>query len=960
MDLNHFKKITLGMMSLSVMVLSGYSVVADAEVGDGKILSPAFWKPNKTDIKISSENELLSCSWNGNSSGEVSAKDAFDISGMQSLEFGIEWKTKKWDFGSAFYPVLRFEDAQGKKIDTVSAFSQTKGGGNYVSPPAGEFFSGTPADKWILYRNIMKVPEGAVRCRIGLLFSGNPLDCQIKKLYVKDAGTVEGAKFKKPQYDHKAKALTKEEIDKILEKRERASGKIQRNGDQNQMIVNGKVINPFIYKNGPTGGSAASQLARCKTFSDAGFTIFTISIQLGQPSYPKHRCGVWLGDGKYDIKKIEDAVYDILAYAPNAYVFLELGMTPYYEWTVNNPDEIYTNSIGEKGIMKSCRVKQYSTTPPTKEETVFWQPSYFSEKYKDDMTKAISDIFREFEKTQASKAVLGAYLNGGADGQWLDIFEGNIINGKHEVADYSPGALKSFQKYLRKKYSNDVEKLRAEWKKNDVTFETVKMPASDDIWEKKLSHGINQATWQSDFNEWMAAANTERHITWCKTIKDATGGRMLMGAYWPEGGVSGYPIPAHRYSKGIYASDSVDFLSVVLLYGIVRQPAQYPKLYTYNGSMLLHEKLLVVELDLRNDEIPNWGYWGNKFYLETHNATTFSSIVQRTVGYAMGLGGTFHAYDMDGGWWDTPNAIESWKNALKIAANAKPQAWDSNRIAVFMDERTADHLSLDADYRIFAYSLKEHISEALWRSGVGFDYYILEDSLNPKFEAPKVMMFADASTMKPEDAAKIRKKYGNSGRVIVWYWAPGIFAKGDSENPSKITGFKLKQEAAALEKQIFVSEEKDSLTKGISGVINPIPFFGVKLGPSWKVDDPEAKILANYNGTNLPAMAVKRYADHTEIYIGQPGGLTPRLVKNIAKEAGVEPYLDSDKDISRFGAGLLTVSAMAGGEKTVSLSKKGKFNIKCLTGQTFNESGNVMKYFQKPYDTAIFSILDEK
>lgn len=953
------KRTTVSLMCISAMFFSGHILFAENTPIDDKTFSASAWKQNSRNISISAENNILSCSWNGTASGEISMKDAIDITDVNSVEFGIEWKSKKWDFGSAFYPVLRFEDAQGKKIDTVSAFAQTKGGGNYVSLPGGEFFSGTPADKWILYRNIMKVPEGAVKCRLSLVFSGNPLECQIKKLYVKDSGTVEAPKFKKPEYNHNANALTKEEIDKILEKRERASGKIQRSGDQNQMIVNGKLLDPFIYKSGPTGGSAKSQLARCKTFSDAGFTIFTISIQLGHPSYPKHRCGVWLGDDKYDIKKLEDAVYDILAYAPDAYIFLELGMTPYYEWTVNNPEEIYTNSAGEKGIMKSCRVKQYSKAPPAKAEQVFWQPSYFSEKYKNDMAKALNDIFTEFEKTPASKAVLGAYLNGGADGQWLDIFEGNIINGKHEVADYSPGALKSFQKYLKRKYSSDIEKLRSEWKNKDLTFDTVKMPASDDIWSKQIFYGTNQATWQSDFNEWMAVANTERHITWCKTIKDATGGRMLMGSYWPEGGVSGYPIPAHRYSKGIYESDAVDFLSVVLLYGIVRQPAQYPKLYTYNGSLLLHEKLLVVELDLRNDEMPNWGYWGHKFYLDTHNAKTFSSIVQRTVGYAMGLGGTFHAYDMDGGWWDTPSAIENWKDTLKIAAKAKPQEWDSNRIAVFVDERTADHLSLDADCRIFAYSLKEHISEALWRSGTKFDYYIPEDALNEKFQAPQVLMFADASTMKPEEAVKIRKKYGNSGRVIVWFWAPGIFANGDAENPSKITGFKLKAEPAASEKQIFATGEKDALTKGVSGFINPIPFFGVKLGPSWRVDDPDAKILANYYGTDIPAMAVKRYADHTEIYIGQPGGLTPRLVKNIAKEAGVIPYLDSDKDISRLGAGLLTVSAMDGGEKTISINS-GNFKIKSLTGQTFKKNGNLVRYFQNAYDTAIFSVSEDK
>ncbi|MDO9542271.1 MAG: hypothetical protein Q7J98_08115 [Kiritimatiellia bacterium] len=920
------------------------------------LISPESWEQGIRGIKISSENDFLHCEWEGTQPvGIVWSKTGIPVTGGKYLALGIEWKTINRNYGAAFIPIVRFDDASGKAVETGEFFSQTKGTGNYGSPPAPEFFSGTPADRWILYRNLVKAPEKAVKCTVGFTFRGNALDCLVKNIEIKHSEVFETPSFKTPSFDHHP-SPSNEEIDEILALRPKADGKIKRIGDLNCVFVNGQRITPLIYKNGPTYGSMTNQLSRCATFGAAGFNIFTVTVALGQPSYPKIRNSVWLGENNYDISKLKDAVYDILRHNPDAYIFLELILSPYHEWTVNNPDEIHQNSKGEKGIMERCRVKIFSADPPAKDKPVYWQPSYFSEVYKKDVVKALKDIFSEFEKTPASKAVLGAYLNGGNDGQWFAIYEG----APGEEADYSPAALKSFKNYLRKKYQDKDELLKKAWNDAKVSFDTVRMPEHEDIWVKHFFFSRHSASWQSDFYEWTAQANTERHITWCRAVKEATGGRLLIGSYWPETGLHGYPLPCHRCSKAIYESDAVDFLASVPGYGIAREPAQNMAISAYNGSLLLHEKLLVTELDLRNDEIPNWGYWGNKFYRETHDAKTFYNTVMRFVGYSMAKGGTFHAYDMDGGWWDTPAAIETWERACGIASRAVPQPLNKNRIAVFVDEHSGNYLSLDGDYRMFAYSLKEHINNALWKSGIRFDYYLPEDALNPKFEAPSVLMFSDASTMTPETAVKIREKFGKDNRVIVWFWAPGIFAPGDAQTPSKITGFNLTEEPLAHGKQIYVTEQSDALTKDIKGFLGPVSPDGLTLGPMWRVNAPDDEVLANYFETDIPALAVKRYKNHTEIYIGQPGALTPQLCKNIAKEAGIIPYLDGNDDVSQFGAGLLTVSAKDGGRKTVRLPNAG-FSIKCLTGQSFKQlNDNTFEYNQDAYSTVIFSIREKE
>ena len=163
------------------------------------------------------------------------------------------------------------------------------------------------------------------------------------------------------------------------------------------------------------------------------------------------------------------------------------------------------------------------------------------------------------------------------------------------------------------------------------------------------------------------------------------------------------------------------------------------------------------------------------------------------MGYACSWGGAFHALNLGRIWWDTPDAVKTWIDSLKIAAAAEGQAVPEERIAVFVDEKSGFHCSMNRKY----FSLHRNYSalpqSALWRAGIRFDFYILEDALNPDLPPPKILLFADAGTLTVEDARKIRKKFGNSNRVIVWCGAPGRFAPGDADNVSKITDFKVKE-----------------------------------------------------------------------------------------------------------------------------------------------------------------------
>ena len=76
-------------------------------------------------------------------------------------------------------------------------------------------------------------------------------------------------------------------------------------------------------------------------------------------------------------------------------------------------------------------------------------------------------------------------MNGGTDGQWLDLFDTSYVKSVQLAADYSPAALKAFRGYLKDKYGNDIAKLRSAWKDDSVkSFDEVTVPSVNEMWRK--------------------------------------------------------------------------------------------------------------------------------------------------------------------------------------------------------------------------------------------------------------------------------------------------------------------------------------------------------------------------------------------------------------------------------------------------------------------------------------------
>lgn len=802
----------------------------------------------------------------------------------------------------------------------------------------------TPPEHLVWDEKYIAIPTGAVSAKPCIQFCGNPMKIHLVVLDCQTVSQKDARPYFEPSMIFLRKALSDAELDASLAKRKKEVYSVAANGDQVEFLVDGKPSVLKLYKNTTYTYHNGNPDFYRKTpeLIKAGFNTFTVPVYLGVPGHARTANTLWLGRKQYQLEVLQKVVRRLLRYAPEARIMLEINVTPHPGWGEENPDEIAAHWDGQKMVMSGTRVNQLSMTSPDSYRPdakktwtcPYWIPSYYSEKFTRDAADAIRDILSEFEQKPESKAVVGVFFCRGTDGQWFCLFP-EEIPGVHSLADYSPASLNYFRHFLREKYGNEVEALRQAWKDPDAHFDTAEIPRTTDFFV--ASSQVVRLTGNdcmADFIESRGKGMSSQYIALCKAVKEGCSGRILAGGYSAEGAISSWPFLTQQCGKYMHAAPEVDFLASC---PGGRSPHNPVTPALANGSMRLHNMLAVTELDFRSPSVGHWGSWGESIWYKTHGIKEFGQRIMRAQLWAGAYGGNSYAYDMDGNWYDALSVLEAWKRNNSIQDIRKAAPLGTDRAAIFYSEAYWKHMALNSS-RAFAHIVKNNIRLAFTRSGIDSDLYLLDDIFHPNLKAPQILCFADAVELTPEQAENIRTTLGNSGRVLIWMWAPGI---GVTEEIGKVAGFTLRRAPEADGKPVMaLSNSQDSLLKGVRNLLLP-NWYPYGMGPVWRVDDPEAKVLGTYAGTNIPAAAVKRYSSHTEIFIGQGGNLTPELVRNIAAEAGAHVWIDSNDPAAQAG-NLILISAASSGEKTVLL-KSGMAVKSVPTGQKYQvHDGKVM------------------
>lgn len=699
--------------------------------------------------------------------------------------------------------------------------------------------------------------------------------------------------------------LSDVELDAVLARREKCVPRLARVGDRTELYVNGRRVLPRIFKT--AAFEVPNRLPSVTALSKKGFNIVTIGINLAPSARAEAQSstGIWREDGMVDCEKVRLEIRRYLKRFPDGMFMLVFIIQPRLGWCEENATEVLRDHDGKYGIVRGV----YRVTDYRERLEYNWRKdefpafSYASEKFAADVAEVLEKLFAELEKWPEGKPVIGAYLNGGTDTQWLDAFNNDDIPGR-QMADCSDVAKRRFSEFCKARGLCGAYA--------DGAFAP-----------------------ESLYRQFYGMATAEMRLRMAKGVKKGSGGRMLVGGYSPNGGLAGYPLFSQSCTLPLLTSSDWDFFAVVPDY--VREHTDPVMSAAFDGSFVNRSKLFVSELDLRSHDVGNWGYWGSDFWRSHHTDGTFRRKALFFAANALTHGGTYHAYDMDGGMYATDTAQETWRVVNEMAAKTVPEPVPDESIALVAGERYWDFQPLDRD-RAIPYELREMPRDALSRAGVHWSCHMAEELLDaPEANLPGVVLFADLTTVTAAQFLELRRRYARDGRVVVWCYRPGLFAH-DGAKIEKELG--LGAAPNGMERLGFSDGTcPDRLMAGVRGIL--MPTFSVWGFAYPRLCTPLAsagwKPLAVFGGTDVCALAVRRHRDYTEVYTSMPGGVTPQLLRNLLRETGAEPLVDSN-EISGYGSGLFYIVAQSAGTKRFHLPK-GRRPGSLIAGRAWREEG---------------------
>ncbi len=870
------------------------------------------------------------------------------------MRLDYAWRKLEWGFGCYFLPQMRFEDAKGKCVRNLG-FDATN-----IRPaiyPMFEADSVAGQGERIDYYSYVQVPTNAVQMRLGVACCGNPFRVRVENItfqYVNDYGGGAGPWFNQPyrarQIDYPSTGVTDEQIRAKLKARPKAVPEFRVNGDRTDLYVNGERILPATRHCQRTDESANRGNKRgVQEFKKAGYRIFNVNIVAGEHTYADPQPQIWREDGSFDIDLMERMIYKILREDLDAYVILVCKVSAPHFWKMQNKGELECDFKGRYRVFAGTAFTDKYTTQYPNTPGEHWVPSLFSEKYLKDMGAALEEIFRRFEKTLAAKAVIGVYVTGGDDCQFR--LQRDPWN--------SPLAERAFRKWLKEEYRDDAG-LAAAWRTPGVRISEVKIPTDAEINPPRQFTSESGRCRESDFRRFCSISCWRNNSAMRSAVKRGAP-RFLVGGYNGALTLSGNEGRGRHAMWNTITDKGFDFTIWLPGYSIRRNDMVAPLgLFAYNGSMRLHGKWIVTELDIRNPAQANltFGLFPLRQWQERHDYKTFSDFLDFATGCAMAWGGGWHQYPLNRIFYDTPEAMRCIKQAASIAAEAQGRPLGKDRFAMFFDDRTTDYCSRNRAVVEKPNNYCWPAVDSVWQAGVRFDNYLVEDVLSDGFakEAPKVVVMADASTMKADAIRKVRERFARDGRVLVWLGTPGVLS-GDADSAiSSALGIQVKR----------THEERPATTCGSDRLVNGIKGFwhgdsrrrSLALGLSYELTPSDGWVaLANYAGTSICAAAVRRNSlGGTEIVIGAAGAARPDLFRNIAREAGIRPCIETD-DCFVTGASLAMLGASSGGGMKRVFKPEGVKRMRPLNGRkVYAETPDYVDVYLRWRETAVFKL----
>jgi hypothetical protein len=522
--------------------------------------------------------------------------------------------------------------------------------------------------------------------------------------------------------------------------------------------------------------------------------------------------------------------------------------------------------------------------------------------------------------------VIAYQVGAGHTGEWVK-GESSMYG---PCGDFSRPMRLYFQGWLRRRYGNDVSRLRAAWHAPSVTFETAGVPKAERQLEARLYTFRDPAAEQDVIDYFRALADlcAGAVVDLCRTVKEESAGNRLAGAFYgyimdlawnggffrerPDSDYSTYQRSGHLGLRRVLESPHVDFLVSPYAYGFRGMGGDSPSMLPAE-SVKLHGKLLLIEDDTRthsDSQDPNYG--------QVKTLAASRTILRRNLAHFL-----THA---EGAWWAL------WKvDTVKVPEFAAllKEFKDIGERAMELDRSSASEIAVLVDDESFFYESCRYnldiplvFQQRLWglpRLGAPFDVFLLDDFLAGGLRPYKLYIFLNPFRLDEGRRKAMAGELRRDGRVALWIYAPGYIKDVPSfENMEELTGIRFGLGEQPWGPLVHITDFSHPLTAGLGQDL----FWGTngKLAPLFHVDDQEARVLGQVvysQGNCRPGFAVKEFPGWKSVYSAAPN-IPAQVLRNIARYAGAHIYSDAG-DVLYANKNLLGVHTLSGGVRTFKL-----------------------------------------
>ena len=620
-------------------------------------------------------------------------------------------------------------------------------------------------------------------------------------------------------------------------------------------------------------------------------------------------------------------------------IYLEMNESLRQWWHDMYPSEIEVTSDGSK-----------------------YRQSFASRIWREQAKDFLRGFISYLQKVGLDNRVVAYQVGAGHTGEWVK----GKLSMYYLTGDYSQPMVEHFREWLKQRYHQDVDLLHKAWNDQKIDFASAQVPSGDSQFVTRHWVFRDPAKEQNVIDYYICLADlcSDLILDFCGTIKDATGGRSLAGAFYgylmelawnagffsegPDSPFSTYQRSGHLGLYKVLNSPLVDFLVSPYSYGFRGIGGEGCSMLP-SESLRIHNKLYLFEDDTRSHTLDHPAYGRARDLKES------TAILKRNLAYIATHG--------HGVWWlinqghMDPTYEPAFKPLIKSFQELGTFVQHTDRtpsaeVAVLLDDESFFYETVKNELD-FPLIFKQRLV-GLPRMGAPFDVYLLNDFLEGRLRPYKLYIFLNAFRLDEHRRSALKKELRTGGKTALWIYAPGYIKDIPAvENIEDITGIKFDVHDRPWPSYIHITNYDHPLTQNLNQDVT----WGTdsRLAPLFHVEDPKAVELGQViysQGRCRVGYASKNFPEWTSIYSAVPN-LPSAVLREIARTAGVHLYSEKG-DVLYASSELLGVHTLSGGKRRFNLPQSVEIVYDLFNRRTVAEGVRSFEISLDPISTSLF------